>query len=88
MKDYIRIIGGHLWSIIDGGPSWKLYILERSLKTCHLQVDSHGLQDLYDGGSSMEMRRLARSITKSLRRELEYQVLTIMSTWEPSTLET
>ena len=54
----------------DGGPSWKLHTLEKSLKTCHLQVDSHGLQDLYDGGPSIEMRRLARSITKRLQGEL------------------
>ena len=72
----------------DGRQSWKLHTFEKSLKTCHLQVDSYGLKGLYDKGPSMEIRRLDRSITKSLQRELEDQVLIIMSTWELSTLET
>ena len=41
----------------------------------------------YDGGPSMETRRLTRSMTKKLQmdQEFEDQVLTIMSTLDPST---
>ena len=44
-------------------------------------------RDRSDGGPSMDTRRLTRSMTKKLQMDLEDQVLAIMSTWNPSSLE-
>ena len=44
-------------------------------------------RDRSDGGPSMDTRRLTRSMTKKLQMDLEDQVLTILSTWNPSPME-
>ena len=40
----------------------------------------------FDGGPCMENRRLTRNMTKRLQMDLEDQVLTIMSTWNPPSI--
>ena len=58
-------------------------------------VGVHGMDNLganwaqkggFDGGPSIEDRRLTRSMTKRLQMNLEDQVLTIMSTWNPPSI--